>query len=127
MGRLFHAGRQVDRVTHGRVFDPQVGPNLADHHQAGVDSHPHAKIQIPSPLNFGLIGLDPLDNVQSGEHGTLGVVFMGDRCAEKGEDGITHEAGHRAFIAVDGRDQVLKGPVHDVGPLLGVQLFCRGG
>ena len=44
---------------------------------------------------------------------------------EKGEDSVAHQPGQGTLVAVNRRDQVLKGPVHDLGPVFGVQLFSR--
>ena len=47
--------------------------------------------------------------------------------AKEGEDAIAHEAGHGAFIFVDGFDHMLKGAVDDLRPLFGIEVLGGGG
>src|SRR5712691_8364802 len=42
-----------------------------------------------------------LDNVQTGIHGTLGIVFMGPRKAKIDEEPITEQLGNMAVVALD--------------------------
>jgi hypothetical protein len=44
----------------------------------------------------------------------------------KSQDRIAHEAGEGAFVAVDGLDQHVKGAVHDLHHVLGVQSLGHG-
>src|SRR3712207_7373466 len=41
----------------------------------------------------------------------------------RSQDGVAHQPRQRALVAVDRRDQVLEGAVHDLGPLLRVELL----
>ena len=124
LSRALHARRQVHCVAHGRVLYPQVRAYLPHHHQPGVDTHPHVKAgDVALPLQAGSIRFRPLDDLQRGAAGTLRVVLVGDGCPKEGQDGVAHQTDQGALVAVDGLDQDVKGAVHDLHHLLGVQVL----
>ena len=45
LGRLLHARRHVDGITHGRVFHAQVRADRTHYDQPGVDAHAHIEVQ----------------------------------------------------------------------------------
>jgi len=57
---------------------------------------------------------------KGGTHGTLGVVFVGDRRAEQSEDGVADDLVDLASVCRDVGDQPLEGLVDDVLHLLGI-------
>ena len=126
--RLFHARRQIDGVAHGRVFARLGGrgPNLADDCRAGVDPDPYGERESVVFLKLPGKAPDSGDDTQPGQNGTLGIVFMGQRCAEEGQNGVAHQAGHHAAIAFYRPDHVPEGFVHHLGPFLGIELGSQG-
>ena len=120
---LLHAGGQVDGVTHGGVFDPQVGADLANYNQARVDPYTHVEVHAPASLDLLAIGVGAIDYVERRQHRPPRVVFVPDGGTEEGQDRVAHEAGQSTLVPVHRRDQVLKGAVHDLGPLFRVQLL----
>ena len=52
---------------------------------------------------------------------------MGGRRAEERQDRVAHETGHRALVSNDRRDEMRERLVHDVGPVLGVELLGHRG
>src|SRR2546423_1484648 len=121
LGGLLHAGGQVDGVAHGGVFHTEVGADLADDDQAGVDADAHLEVEATVALELLTEGPDLFDDSEAGEDGPLRVVFVGDRGAEESEDGIAHEAGEGALKSIDGGYQVLEGAIHDLGPFFRVE------
>jgi hypothetical protein len=45
---------------------------------------------------------------------------MGDRSPKEGQDGVAHEPGYGAIVALDGGRQAFKGPVYNLGPSFGI-------
>src|SRR5215510_4036373 len=60
-------------------------------------------------------------------HRPLGMVFMGDWCAEERHDTVTQKLINRAFVAVHLTQDQLEGPVHELMHLFGVESFGNGG
>jgi len=122
-GGLLHAGSDVDRIAQRGVLDPEVRPDLADDHQAGVDADPHVDLDAVPGSDGRLRTGHRLDDVEPCPDSPDRVVLVGDRGAEESEDGVAEEAGERPLVAVDRLDEVLEGRVHEVGPVLGIHLF----
>ena len=127
LGGLLHPGSQVDGVAQSGVFHPQIGADLSHYYQAGVDAYANLDVDAPPGPHVFPVGCDIPDDLQPGPNGPLRVVFMADGGAEERQYGVSHQPGQRPFVTVDRGDQVLKGPVHNLGPLFRVQLFSGGG
>ncbi|NIP13937.1 MAG: hypothetical protein GWN66_07615 [Pseudomonas stutzeri] len=78
-------------------------------------------------LQLGGVRFRPLDDLQRGAAGPLGVVLVGDGRPEEGQHRVAHQPRQRALVAVDGLDQDVEGPVHDLHHVLGVQVLGHGG
>ena len=90
-----------------------VFANRAHDDRAGIDAHPHLQIDpfvMPEP--FG-IGPALFLHAERGKQGALGVVFMGERRPEEGENAIAHRLGYIAFIAMHGGHHELQGRVNN--------------
>jgi hypothetical protein len=124
---LLHPGRDVDGVAHGGELDPEIGPDLIDHDQTGVDPDPHVERQPALPLHTHPVLPDRRDDVQAGEHRALRVVFVRDGRPEEGQDAVPQQLRHRALVAVHRGHEVLDGALHHVRPLLGVEVPRHGG
>ena len=64
---------------------------------------------------------DGLHDCQSRQHRPLGIVLVGNRCAEERRDGVSRQRRQCTFVALDQRDQVIEGPVHDLCPVFKAQ------
>ena len=73
---LLHTRRHVDRVPHRRILRPQIRPDVANHHQPGVDAHPHIEVDAPVPLDFLSVGRNAVDNIQTRQDCPLWIVLM---------------------------------------------------
>jgi hypothetical protein len=106
--------RRVHHVAHGRVV--AAGPQPADQHLAGVqpDPEPNVEAQVRPGRRHRAVQL------QRGAHGALGIVLVGDRGAEQGEDGIADDLVDPAAEGLDVRDQTLEAPVDQPFHLFGI-------
>ena len=77
----------VHDVAHGGVV--AAGPQRADEHLAGVDADAHLHRHVG--VDLGPVGGERLLHAQRGPHGPLGVVLVGDRRAEQGDDGVADD------------------------------------
>src|SRR6187431_1754470 len=81
----------------------------------------------PYCRHLGAVVLDAVDHFEGGENGAAGVVLMSDRCAEEGENCVTHQLGDRPAVTLDRHVQMLERAVHDVGPVFGIEFFGKPG
>jgi hypothetical protein len=88
-GEPLHAGRQMNRPADRIVFRPQVvGTHRAhqDFSSMDADTNPqrHGRLQI-QPFS---VALHRLLHAQGGIDCTLGMVLVGDRCTEQGQNAV---------------------------------------
>jgi hypothetical protein len=85
------------RAENGLRVRRAAGKQVADDDPAGCQSNPH--------LQFAGLrcakGADAADDVERGAHGAFGIVLVGDRVAEIGQDAVAQEAGDVAAVARD--------------------------
>jgi hypothetical protein len=74
-------------------------------------------LRVPSTLARAL------HDGKAGQHGTLGVVFMGEGRAKERKGAVAHEPGYSATIPIDRLIEILEGLVHDVCPDLGIEVL----
>ena len=127
LGLRLQALGEVDGIAHDRVVALMVSPDGPGDHQAGVEAD-------PDPESEAGLGLQALgEALGSALHGVgradrpLGVVFVGDRCAEESHDGVTNVLVDDAPEAVDGLGKGLEAGVDDLGEALGVEGFAQAG
>ena len=83
--RGLQAGGGVHDVAHGGVV--AAGPQRADEHLARVDADPNADGQVQVGHELGDRTLHPQRRPDS----PLGVVLVGHRSPEQGDDGVTED------------------------------------
>jgi hypothetical protein len=66
-----------------------------------MDAEAHGQWDMPLPLQVGIEALHCRQNLQSGVHGTPGVVFMGLRIAEVDQEPIPKILSNMAVKAAD--------------------------
>ena len=113
-GRLQPLGG-VHHVAHGGVV--AAGPQRADQHLAGVDADAHLDRRTPTSAP---VGGQRLLHAQRGPHRPLGVVLVGDRRAEQGDDGVADDLVDLAAERGDVADEPLEAAVDQVLDLLGI-------
>ena len=90
----------------------------AHQHLAGVDADPHLERRWPI---VSAASAEGLLHAQGGPHGPLGVVLVGDRRAEQGDDGVAHDLVDLAAEAGDVLGQAVEAAVDEVLDLLRVE------
>ncbi len=110
----------VHHVAHGRVV--AAGPQGTDQHLARV--HPDAHLDGHAALGPG--GGQALLHAQRGPHRPLGVVLVGHRRAEQGDDGVAHDLVDPPAERGDVADEALEARVDQVLDLLGVGRLAQG-
>src|SRR5918994_801456 len=113
--------RRVHDIAHRRVVTAR--PQRAHEDLAGVHAHAQAHVGIELRLPGG----ERLVQLQRGTHRPLGVVLVGDRGAEQGQDGIAHDLVHPSAEGDDVGDQPLEAPVDQGLHLLGVAVLRQPG
>ena len=110
--------RRVHDVAHRRV----VGPGEdADEHLAGVEADAHLDRRVGAGLGdeAGQRVLHP----QRGPHGALGVVLVGDRRAEQGDDGVAEQLVDAPAERLDVGDQPFEARLDEALHPLGVEVL----
>ncbi len=121
LGRRLEPGGGVHHVAHGRVV--AAGPEGADEHLAGVDPDAHAH----RGADAGGLALDRALHLEGGPHGPLGVVLVGQRCAEQRHHGVADDLVDPATVGGDVVGQQVEASVDEVLDLLGIgRLGQRG-
>ncbi len=111
-----------------RVFDlPRAGLERAHHHLAGVDPNPALDRAAAVGDYFRRIPLQLLLHPHCGIQRALGMVLMGDRRAEQGEDAIAGRLHHVPVVAMDGVDHQLQRGIDDCPGFLGIELLHQLG
>jgi hypothetical protein len=88
--------RGVDHITCHRFTDPWPGPE-GDHRLARRDRDPDRDPRIvPAEL------LEGAEHVETRQDRSLGIVVVGDRCAEHAHRGVADELVQGAAVALDG-------------------------
>ena len=106
-GRRLQPGRQVHHVAHRGVV--AAGPQRTDEHLAGVDPDPHADVdaRLPAERCEGLL------HPHGRPDGPLGIVLVGQRCAEQREDGVADDLVDPPTEGGDVGDEALEGRIDD--------------
>ncbi len=87
---LLHTGGQVDGVAQRGVLHAKVGAHRSNHHQAGVDTHPHVEVHPISLLGLLAIGTHVRNDIEACQNGPLRVILVGDRSAKERQQSVTH-------------------------------------
>ncbi len=114
-------GGDVDHVAHRRVV--AAGPQGANQHLARVHPHPHANLDP----GLGGVLLEARLHPERGPHSPFGVVLVGHRRSEQGDDRIAHDLVHPPTEADDIVDQPFEGAVDEVFDLLVIELLGQPG
>jgi hypothetical protein len=81
-------------------------------------------ISTPNSRHHFAIRFDTIHHIQASQHGPLGILFMGDRRAEEGQDGVAHQPCYVPFISKNRSHHTIEHTVDDPGPFFGVELFA---
>ena len=118
-----HARRQIRRIPHGRVVHTQIVTDTGHHHETRVQPHAHAKRDPLGALQFSAVALQGALHAQGRVHCPLGMVLMGNGGTKERHDAVAQELVDCSFIAVHLTQHQLKGPVHEVVDVFGVEFF----
>ena len=127
LGGLLHAGGDIHRITHGRVLLALERTDAADHHGACVDADPHVEVRAGLALELLAEWPDGLQHLQACEDRSLRIVLVRLRRSKESEHRVAQEPDHCPFVASDGSDEKLERLIHQVGPILWVELFGHRG
>ena len=126
-GQPFQPRGQAGRMADRHVIRVQVVlADRADHDRAAV--HADADLQVDALLAAQPLGVAPpaFLHPQRGEQRPLGVVFVGQRCAEQREDAVAHGLRHVALVAMDRVHHELERRVDDRARVFRVEVFDEG-
>ena len=121
-GRL-QPRRNIGRVAHRGVFRPDRVADESENGGAGVDAHSQIEVDAMAALDDLRVLPGGLLNVEPGAYRPFGIVFVGDRRAEEGQNGISHQPRDRAAIARHRRVHQPERAIHDQRPVFGVELL----
>ena len=87
---------RVQQIALSSVFQPRPGSDVADNCGPSMNAYPGmAKIDAAGPL-LGAEAVSKLVYRQGGTDGSIRVVYLRERCAEKCEHGVADELVHHA-------------------------------
>ena len=121
IGCGLQAARGVHDIAHGGVLAP--GPDRTHQHLAGVDPDAHLDLVA----DIGRHACDGLLHAQPGADRPLGVVLVGDRRTEQGDDGIADHLVDPAAEGLDVEGQPLEAAVDQCLDLLRIHLLGERG
>ena len=126
LGGGLQARREVDRVADRRVVHPQRVPDPPHDDLAAVQAHPHLHDPLGAADRDG-IGAERRRDVPGREDGPVGVVLVGQRGAEEGEEAVAQELGHDPLVAVDLGQRAGEELLDEAGHRLGADPLGRAG
>jgi hypothetical protein len=95
-GKRLQACREIGRFTDDRLLLRRArADQVADDHQPGGDADAHLQRLARRRVEPA----DGVDDLQTGAHGAFGLVLVGARIAEIGQQPIAHELGDEAVMA----------------------------
>ncbi len=126
-GERLHPRGQVDGITHGSVLYAKIGAHFTHNDKTCVDTYPHCEAGN-AMLLFNMNGVFACSgqDVKGGPAGSLRVVLVGQRSAEKGKDCISHQPCESPLIASNRFDKNIERTVHDLHDLLRIKVLCHG-
>ena len=124
-GGSLHARRDIDRIAHSGVLGSGRGADDTDDDRSGVDADSHFELVGLRQMLGGVELFDGSDEIEAAADGALGVVLVGGRGAEKGEDAVPHEPGDGSVIALDRAVHPLERLADEGSPVLGIETFCN--
>ncbi len=126
--RGLQPGREVHGVPERPVLDAAAGADGPHDDGAGGDPHPDAEaLDAEGLLDVPGVGDDLLGRLQGGAGGALGVVLVGLRSPEQGQDPVAGEILDRSPEGLDGADHAGDGVVHDELEVLGIEALGQRG
>jgi hypothetical protein len=108
----------VRRLTDRGVVHVQVGPDGADDHLAGVESHADLDGHPVRAEDSLRVLRNRLLHPEGGVAGPDRMIFVGDRCTEEGHDPVAHHLVDGALVAVNGLHHPLENRIEDLARLL---------
>ena len=119
--------RRVDHIAHGGV----VGPgHRADEHFAGIDADTHLDLAggLVAVLDvFGDESSERFLHAQGGADSPVGVVLVGDGCAEEGDDGVAEDLVDATAEGLDLGDEWLEVGLDEAGHGLRIEALGERG
>ena len=118
--QLFHPGREVGGLAHGRVVHAQIAADRADDDLARVEADPDLHLHPVRAARVVRVALQRLLHPERGVARAHGVILVGERRAEEGHDPVAHHLVHGALVAVDGLHHAFEHGVEELARLLGI-------
>ena len=111
--QTLQAGRQIRRLPQRQLFLATAAPILTDHHQAGMDAHPHRQAHPLLLLQVAIERRQGLHHAEPAAHCPLRIVFMRLRIAKVHQQPVAEILRDMAFVALDdGRRRLLVSAHH---------------
>jgi hypothetical protein len=117
-GELFHAGREMRCLAHGRVIHVQIIADRPHHDCAGVETDAHLHGDAMGAARFVGIGPDRGLHGEGRIAGPEGMVLMRNRGAEQRHNAIPHDLVDRPLVAVHGRHHAFQDGIEELPGLL---------
>ena len=118
--QLFHPGREVSRLAHGRVVHAEIAADRADDDLARVEADPDLHLHPVRAPRVVRVALQRLLHPQRGVARPHGVILVGERRAEERHDPVAHHLVDGALVAVDRLHHPLEHGVEELARLLRV-------
>ena len=126
-GEALQAGRQVGGLAEGELFLARPAPDVAHHHQPGMDPQAHSQVHPPLLPQMRVELAQGLHDPESSPHGPLGVVLVRQGVAEVDKQAVAEILGDMPLKAGDHLGAgVLIGP-YDLAQVFWVELAGQGG
>jgi hypothetical protein len=118
---------QVRGIPDRGVIHAEVVADLADDHRTRVK--PHAYLELDATLGAELVAVrgERALEAEGRVDRAQGVILVGDGRAEQGHEAVAEKLIDCSFVAVDLAEHQLKGSVHEVVDVLGIELFGQRG
>jgi hypothetical protein len=122
-GELLHSCCETHSLPLRRVVHAEVVTDLADNDLSGVEAHADQEALAPCPLQLLRVLAKLLLEPQSRVARAPRMVLVGNRRAEKRHDPVTGVLVDRTLETVNAIREDREEAIHDLVPLLGIELL----
>ena len=120
--------RRVERVADRSVLELAAPADAPQNREPGLDPDPDREsLDLPLAGDLVTLGGDRVDDLEAGEDRALGIVLVGARGAEQGQQAIARVLEHLAAEALHRRGHPRDGAADHALEVLGIHALAESG